>query len=59
MESVIVKNIRPEFEPVAVVWSDPIPTDAFQYKNGKLGCILYLFAEVNRKKLHNYLFCLR
>ncbi len=37
MKSTIVKNLRPEFEPVAVVWSDAIPADAFQYKNGKSG----------------------
>jgi hypothetical protein len=37
MKSVIVKNLRPEFEPVAVVWSDTIPADALQYKNGKSG----------------------
>ena len=49
MESVIVKNLRPEFEPVAVVWSDTIPTDAFQYKNGKFGCVLYLFAEASTR----------
>jgi len=45
MESVIVQNMRPEFSPVAVVWSNTIPADAFQFKKGKFGCILYLFAE--------------
>jgi len=49
MESTIVKNLRPEFEPVAVVWSNTIPDDAFQYKKGKFGCILYLFAEAARR----------
>ncbi len=45
MESVIVKNLQPKFEPVAIVWSDTIPTDTFQFKNDKFGCVLYLFAE--------------
>jgi hypothetical protein len=45
MESAIVNNLRPEFEPVAVVWSNTIPNDALQFKKGKFGCILYLFAE--------------
>lgn len=45
MESTIVNTLRPEFEPVAVVWSDTIPGDAFQFKKGKFGCTLYLFAE--------------
>ncbi|MCP3923741.1 MAG: DUF169 domain-containing protein [Desulfobacterales bacterium] len=49
MESVIVKNLRPEFEPVAIVWSDRIPDDAFQFKNGKFGCILYLLAEASTR----------
>ncbi len=48
MESAIVQNLRPEFEPVAVVWSDTIPDDAFQFKKGKFGCVLYLFAQAAR-----------
>ncbi|MCG8550292.1 MAG: DUF169 domain-containing protein [Desulfobacterales bacterium] len=44
MKSAIVKNLRPEFEPVAVVWSDTIPDGAFQFKKGKFGCVLNLFA---------------
>ncbi|WP_449246811.1 DUF169 domain-containing protein [Desulfarculus baarsii] len=47
MDSVIVNSLNPEFDPVAVVWSDTIPADAFQYKNGKFGCVLYLFAEAS------------
>ena len=49
MESTIVKNLQPEFDPVAVVWSNTIPDDAVQYKKGKFGCILYLFAEAARR----------
>ena len=45
MKSLIVKNLQPEFEPVAIVWSDTIPADVFQFKKGKFGCVLYLFAE--------------
>lgn len=45
MESAIVSNLRPEFEPVAVTWSNTIPDDALQFKKGKFGCILYLFTE--------------
>ena len=50
MESEIVKNLKPEFAPVAVVWSNTIPDDAFQFKKGKFGCILYLFAEASRRE---------
>lgn len=49
MESKIVDNLRPEFQPVAVVWSDTIPGDTFQFKNGKFGCTLYLFAEASKR----------
>lgn len=49
MESAIVRNLQPEFEPVAVVWSDTIPDDAVQFKKGKFGCVLYLFAEAARR----------
>jgi hypothetical protein len=49
MESVIVQNLNPEFAPVAVVWSNKIPDDTLQFKKGKFGCILYLFAEASRR----------
>jgi hypothetical protein len=48
MESAIVRHLQPEFEPVAVVWSDTLTGDTFQFKKGKFGCILYLFAEASR-----------
>lgn len=44
MDSSIVKSLHPEFDPVAVVWSDTLPADAFQFKKGNFGCVLYLFA---------------
>lgn len=49
MESVIVRNLNPEFEPVALVWSNTIPVDALRFKEGKFGCILYLFAAASRR----------
>ena len=49
MKSAVVKHLVPEFEPVAVVWSDDIPDDALQFKEGRFGCILYLFAEASRR----------
>ena len=49
MKSTIVENLRPEFEPVAVVWSDTLPADTFQFKEGKFGCVLYLFAHASRQ----------
>jgi hypothetical protein len=49
MESAIVRNLRPEFEPVAVVWSDTIPDGALRFKEGRFGCVLHLFAEASRR----------
>ena len=49
MKSVIVTNLRPEYEPVAVIWSDTIPDDALQFKKGKFGCNLHLFAAAARR----------
>ncbi|WP_084456986.1 DUF169 domain-containing protein [Desulfogranum mediterraneum] len=49
MKSLIANNLEPEFEPVAVVWSDTMPADAFQFKQGRFGCILYLFAEASTR----------
>lgn len=49
MKSAIVDNLRPEFEPVAIVWSDSIPSEALQFEEGKFGCILNLFAEASRR----------
>ncbi len=49
MESTIVKHLQPEFEPVAVVWSDAVPENVLQFKPGRFGCILYLFASASRR----------
>jgi hypothetical protein len=49
MRSAIVEHLEPEFEPVAVVWSDDIPEGALQFKAGRFGCILHLFAEASLK----------
>jgi hypothetical protein len=49
VKSAVVEHLDPEFEPVAVVWSDDIPDDALEFKEGRFGCILYLFAEASRR----------
>lgn len=45
MESSIVKNLKPVYEPVAVVWSNTIQEEALLFKKGRFACTLYLFAE--------------
>jgi hypothetical protein len=49
MKSEIVEHLEPEFEPVAVVWSDDIPEAVLEFTKGRFGCILHLFAEASRK----------
>jgi hypothetical protein len=49
MKSEIVEHLQPEFEPVAVVWSDSIPEGALEFKKGRFGCVLHLFAEASRR----------
>ena len=49
MKSAIVEHLKPEFEPVALVWSDEIPDCTVEFKEGRFGCILNLFAEASRK----------
>jgi uncharacterized protein (DUF169 family) len=49
MNSKVVTYLAPEFEPVAVEWSETLPEDAIEFKPGKFGCILNLFAEASRK----------
>jgi len=49
MESEIVRHLRPEFSPVVVVWSDSVPENALQFKKGRFGCTLFLFAEASRR----------
>ncbi len=49
MKSSVVEHLKPEFEPVAVVWSDDIPDHALEFTGGRFGCILHLFAEASCK----------
>jgi hypothetical protein len=43
MESKIANNLKPEYQPVAVVWNDTISADTIQFKKRRFGCTLYLF----------------
>ena len=49
MKSPLVEELQPEFEPVALIWSDEMPDDALQFREGRFGCILHLFAEASRR----------
>jgi hypothetical protein len=49
MKSTVIDHLQPEFEPVALVWSDHLPDEALQFKKGRFGCILHLLAEASRR----------
>lgn len=48
MESVIVKALKLENEPVAVLFTDEKPEGAGQFGQGAWGCVMFLFAAATR-----------
>ncbi len=50
MESKIAEALVLKYSPVAVVWSDEKPEKALQFKPGKWGCVMFLFANAARGK---------
>ena len=50
MESKIAKAIGLKYAPVAVVLADEKPENALQFKPGKWGCVMFLFANAARGK---------
>ena len=45
MKSKIVTALELTYNPVALIWSDERPKDALQFKKGRLGCVMTLFAS--------------
>ncbi|MDX9710086.1 MAG: DUF169 domain-containing protein [Trichloromonas sp.] len=50
MESKIAKAIGLKYNPVAVVLADDKPENALQFKPGKWGCVMFLFANAAKGK---------
>jgi len=48
MESVMAKVIALKHEPVAIVFTNTKPEGALQFKEGKFGCIMAMFAATTR-----------
>ncbi len=45
MESNMASALNLKFNPVAIIWSDKKPQDALQFKQGRWGCVMSLFAR--------------
>ena len=45
MKSKIASSLNIRFNPVAIIWSDEKPEDALQFKQGRWGCVMPLFAN--------------
>lgn len=51
MDSRIVKSLKMELNPVAIIWSDKKPENALQFKEGKWGCVMWMFASAAKGKV--------
>lgn len=49
MQSAIVHHLRPEFEPVALLWSNDCPEGAVRFRPGRFGCVLFLFGMASKQ----------
>lgn len=45
MKSQIENALQMKFNPVAIIWSDQLPEDAMRFKEGRWGCVMWLFAN--------------
>lgn len=50
MESKIAKALRLKYQPVAILWSNKKPNDALQFREGKQGCVMWMFARAAKGK---------
>jgi hypothetical protein len=50
MKSAIAKAIHPEFDPVALLFTDEPPQPALQFAQGRWGCVMWLLASAARGK---------
>jgi len=50
VESRIANALKMVLNPVAIIWSNKKPENALQFKEGKWGCVMWLFANATKGK---------
>ncbi|MBW2040246.1 MAG: DUF169 domain-containing protein [Deltaproteobacteria bacterium] len=50
MESKIAGALDLKYHPVALIWTDEKPQNALQFKKGKWGCVMFMFASAAKGK---------
>lgn len=50
MISKITEALKMDINPVAVIWSDERPQNALQFKEGKWGCVMWMFVNAAKGK---------
>jgi len=51
MESQIATSLNLKYHPVAILWTNERPNNALQFKKGKWGCVMWLFANAAKGKI--------
>jgi len=51
MESQIATSLNLKYHPVAILWTDEKPKNALQFKKGKWGCVMWLFANAAKGQI--------
>ncbi len=50
MKSIIAERLNVQFSPVAIAMTDEKPENALQFKEGKWGCVMFMYANVAKGK---------
>lgn len=51
MESKIASSLKLRYHPVAILWTDERPKEALQFKKGRWGCVMWLFAHAAKGQI--------
>ncbi len=46
MDSLLARQLKLKYQPVAILWADAVPPGALQYQEGRWGCVMAAFGTV-------------